>query len=232
MRTFFSFLSEGDRRWQRVVGLMCLAAGFMLLCQPFARAADDSWWQNPDSSVRSEVSDLAMFGKRLSASQPMQSFAVADLKPGAGPVVPARLRIPAIQVDASIENLGLRNGNMDVPSNIWNAGWLHSSPRPGDAGNAVIDGHKDSVSGVAVFWDLGKLKVGDRIYVSDQYGYELTFEVFDFQSYDKNSAPLGRIFGSTSEKQLNLITCDGTFVPEQYTYDKRLVVYTRLVNTN
>ncbi len=223
------FFSRSAGSWRRIIGLIAIVSGIFFIWQPFANAAGIDFWRNSDSSVRNEVSDMAMFGKKLSTSRPMQAYSAAELKPGSGPVVPSRLRIPSLQIDTSVETLGLHNGNMDVPNNIWNAGWLTSTPRPGDVGNAVLDGHKDSVEGVAVFWSLGNLAVGDRVYVSDRYGYELTFEVVEKQSYDLNKAPLSRIFGAASDKNLNLITCDGTFVPEQYTYDHRLVIYTRLV---
>jgi LPXTG-site transpeptidase (sortase) family protein len=187
---------------------------------------DDGGWT---STVRPEVSDLEMFGKKLSSQQIAPHLALSQLQPGSGPVVPARLRIPALNIDTNVESVGLHNGNMDVPNNIWNAAWLNSSVRPGDAGTAVIDGHKDSVKGAAIFWSLGQLKAGDRIYVSDQYGWELTFEVSEVAAYDLASAPVDRIFNSGDGAFLNLITCDGNFVRDQHSYDKRLVVYTRLV---
>ncbi|NWJ98555.1 MAG: carboxypeptidase regulatory-like domain-containing protein, partial [Chloroflexi bacterium] len=194
----------------------------------------ERWKPSTASTVQEGVSDLEMFGKPLSSDQTTWAnhASLPALQPGAGPVMPVRLRIPALGVDTEIEGVGLRNGAMDVPSNIWNASWLNTSPRPGDVGNAVLAGHKNSVHGSAIFMELGKLQPGDKIYVSDMYGYELTFEVFDVQSYLLQDAPLGRIFGPSSEKQLNLISCDGNFIREQLTYNKRIVVYTRLSTNN
>ncbi len=229
MRNILSFIQNRQGRWQRLVGLTAVALGLVLLCQPLSQASDQRIWYNSGSSIRPGVSDVDMFGKRLSSDRVSRTQADADLKPGSGPVVPDRLRIPALQIDTTVEQVGLHNGNMDVPNNIWNAGWLKSSPRPGDVGNAVIDGHKDSINSGAIFLDLGKLKVGDRIYVSDQGGYELTFEVTEMQSFALSEAPLDRIFGASSDKHLNLITCDGTFLTDRLTYDKRLVVFTKLV---
>src|SRR5205085_1186906 len=68
-----------------------------------------------------------------------------------GPGVPVRLRIPALGLRTSIEPVGLRAGAMDVPTNVWDVGWFQLGPRPGDVGNAVIDGHLDSTTGPAVF---------------------------------------------------------------------------------
>jgi LPXTG-site transpeptidase (sortase) family protein len=187
-----------------------------------------------DSTVQEGVSDLEMFGKTISSDLPTWTnyASLPELRPGTGSVVPVRLRIPALGVDTEVEGVGLRNGAMDVPGNIWNAGWLNTSPRPGEVGNAVLDGHKDSVRGRAIFMELGKLKPGDKVYVSDEYGYELTFEVFEVQSYFLQDAPLARLFGPSAEKQLSLISCDGNFMREQLTYNKRVVVYTRLITND
>lgn len=229
MRRIFSFNFQ-NRTSSRLVsaGLLLIALGLAITLQPLVGAADD-----PSAfSVRPEVSDLLMFGKKISTDRPLRAMASQpELKPGFGPIMPTRLRVPAAGIDADVDEIGVRNGNTDVPDNIWNVGWLTTSPRPGDVGNSVLDGHKDSVRGTAVFWNLHQLKPGDLIYVSDASGAELAFEVTQIQSYDLVSAPYSSIFGPTSERQLNLITCDGTFIPEQHSYDKRLVVYTHLVSS-
>ncbi|HEX2916672.1 MAG TPA: class F sortase [Chloroflexia bacterium] len=222
---------------QILAGLLMITAALMLGWQSLAQAYGDTG--NPDtdrfsSSVQFGVSDLDLFGKRLSMTPhlPLQSLSVNQLKPGSGPVVPVRLRIPALNIDTSVEQVGMRNNVMDVPSNVWDAGWLNSNPRPGDTGNAVLDGHKDTVKGGAIFWSLPNLKPGDKVYVSDINGYELAFEVTEVASYPLDQAPLERIFGASSEKHLNLISCDGTFVHSEHTYDRRVVVYTRLLEHN
>lgn len=187
-------------------------------------------------TVRPDVSDMDMFGKQLSTQQVnpglpnlwSRGFSAGDN----AAATTNRLRIPAIGVDAYIETVGIRNGRIDVPDNIWDAAWFNGSAKPGEIGNAVIDGHKDWVRGTAVFWDLGKLKAGDKIYVSNENGNELTFQITDVQSYANDNLPLDQIFGPTENADLNLITCDGTFVRQQHTYNQRLVVFSQLVASN
>ncbi len=230
MRKKFGFTFRNKARvWQLIGGLALVIMGLGLSLQPLVQASDEPGELLNASSVRPEVSDMAMFGKKLSVNRMLPSLSMASLQPTTDPIMPTRLRIPALAIDTNVEQVGLHNGNMDVPNNIWNAGWLTISPKPGEVGNAVLDGHKDSVRGTAVFWSLGSLKAGDKIYVSDFKGDELTFEVTEVQSYTQATAPLDRIFGPSDEKHLNLITCDGTFIRDQHTYDKRLVVYTKLV---
>ncbi len=220
------------RAWQILTGLALVGLGVAIGLQSLAQAADEPGELGQITgrgNVIFGVSDWQLFGKSISTTRFTSKLALADLKEAAGPVSPSRLRIPALAIDALIEDVDLRNGAMDVPSNIWNAGWLKSGPLPGQVGNAVIDGHKDSVKGVAIFWDLPKLKSGDRLYVSDSDGNELTFEVTEVASYANSDFPVEKVFGAVNEKHLNLISCDGTFIYSQHNYDKRVVVYTKLV---
>jgi LPXTG-site transpeptidase (sortase) family protein len=217
------------RNWQLYSGLALLSLALSLSLQSFAQAADKTD-QTPTFSVRSEVSDQEMFGKSLSTTRLLQNKTSAtEIRAGTDPIRPSRLRIPAIGIVTGVETLGLRDGAMDVPTNIWNVGWLKDSAQPGAIGNAVIAGHKDSVKGMAIFWNLGLLTVGDKVFISDETGAELTFEVVEVKSYLNSQAPLLRIFGPSDQRQLNLLTCDGNFVREQRTYDRRLVVFTRLI---
>jgi hypothetical protein len=141
---------------------------------------------------------------------------------------PVRLKIPKIRVDAAIEYVGLAaDGAMDVPKNYSNTAWYEPGPRPGDQGNAAIDGHVDSTTGKAVFWDLAKLQPGDEIFVVGDDGVERRFVVTDVQSYKRADAPLDRIFGPTTDRHLNLITCDSTstFDRSKREYAANVVVY-------
>jgi hypothetical protein len=144
---------------------------------------------------------------------------------------PVRLKIPKIKVDAAIEYVGLAaDGAMDVPKNYNNTAWYEPGPRPGDQGNAVIDGHVDSKTNKAVFWDLPKLQPGDEIFVVGDDGVERRFVVVDVESYKRADAPLDRIFGPTTDRHLNLITCDSTstFDRTKGEYAANVVVYAEL----
>jgi sortase (surface protein transpeptidase) len=96
------------------------------------------------------------------------------------------------------------------------------------AGNSVIAGHFDSKTGPAIFWRLRELRPGDEIFVSSDDGIERRFVVQATENYRFDNAPLERIFGTTSDAGLNLITCGGTFDRRSSNYDQRLVVYTTL----
>lgn len=142
---------------------------------------------------------------------------------------PRRLRIPSLGIDTSVEAVGLsHDGALGVPSTPFVVAWYDLGPRPGDPGNAVIEGHLDHPGGPGVFWYLDELKAGDKVLVQSANGAWKTFVVVNSVEYPWNHAPLDLIFGPNSSANLNLITCEGTFDRGAHNYDHRRVVYTRL----
>jgi len=53
--------------------------------------------------------------------------------------------------------------------------------------------------------------------------------VTELHTYHLADAPLARIFGPTSARHLNLITCSGTWQAQEHQFNERLAVYTRLL---
>ncbi len=144
---------------------------------------------------------------------------------------PARLLIPALGIDAPIEAVGQdENGLMAAPGSVNAVGWYSIGAQPGESGNAVMAGHLDDFKGrPAVFWELDKLQPGDEVVVRFGDEDEVRFEVIAVEEYDADAAPLVRIFGVDFERDLNLITCAGVWDAENNLYERRVVVYTRLV---
>ncbi len=146
------------------------------------------------------------------------------------PALPLRLLIPHIGVDAAVQHVGIgKTGNMAVPNNFTDVGWYRYGPIPGEAGSAVIDGHVDNGFGLpGVFKHLSQVVVGDDIYVETQDGGRLHFTVTDIEAYPHDAAPTGLIFSRNGPARLVLITCEGTWVPGEKTYDHRLVIFAML----
>src|SRR3989338_6782430 len=144
---------------------------------------------------------------------------------------PVRLTIPAFTLDANIQHVGVNaKGNMGVPDNFTDVAWYKGGPAPGLRGSAVIDGHVDNGLGLAgVFKHLSELKVGDDVYVERRDGDRVHFKVVSIESYNYKEVPLERVFNRKDGTYLNLITCEGNWVKGEKTYDKRLIVYTKLV---
>ncbi|MDZ5712809.1 class F sortase [Jeotgalibacillus haloalkalitolerans] len=144
---------------------------------------------------------------------------------------PARIQIPSLDIDTGVIPVGLlENGEMEVPEETDVTGWYNRGVQPGQTGNSVIAGHVDSKEGPAIFFYLKDIEPGAEIIVTDENGVELTFEVKTKESYPTDESPIEKIFGPSDKRNLNIITCTGTFDREQHLYPDRLVVYTELVS--
>jgi LPXTG-site transpeptidase (sortase) family protein len=140
--------------------------------------------------------------------------------------LPVTIAIPRIRVQTTIEQLGLMpDRKLDTPKNRLNAGWYALGPRPGETGNAVIDGHLTVPRADGVFRHLDLLQAGDTIYVKDDTGQSHAFRVREMRVYNVAAAPMNRIFGSADGVHLNLITCAGVWSKKLNHYDKRLIIY-------
>lgn len=145
--------------------------------------------------------------------------------------ISARLRIPAIAVDAVVQLVGLTpQGAIGIPTNYTDVAWFTDSPRPGNAGNAIMVGHRDTrFFAPGVFRHLSKVKIGDDVYVDGLDGKTLHFRVVAQKTYAEDTDRLAEIVGETNRTRLNLITCEGIWNQLVRRYDKRLVVFTELV---
>ncbi|AFS69401.1 Peptidase C60 sortase A and B [Exiguobacterium antarcticum B7] len=138
--------------------------------------------------------------------------------------VPARLSIPTIDVEANVEVVGKdTKGRMDVPKQTDQVGWYQYGAKANQTGNVILAGHLDDTDGPAVFYDLTKVKRGQKIELISKTGEQVSYVVTNVKSYPVDQAPVGSIFGATLAQRLTLITCIGTFTQSKG-YDERLVV--------
>lgn len=146
------------------------------------------------------------------------------------PALPVELTIPVLGVRAPMVHLGLeQDRSLQVPSSVTVAGWYTGSPRPGAVGSSVIAGHVDSLSGPGVFYRLGRLRPGDRVYVSRADGTMAVFGVTKVLTYPKDAFPTADVYGPAPDPELRLITCGGTFDPATGHYLSNVVAYAALV---
>lgn len=218
------------------VGLACLfiAAGCSQTSQakPNQNKAADQQKQASANKDETSSLDWDSFSKKASEEKGEQA-AAKDAKASMTGVVPAGIKIPAINVEANVKKKGKnKNGNMKVPQNYKNVGWYTAGAKPGEQGSAILAGHVDSQNGPAVFFNLKDLKKGDIIYINSQDGKQQTFKVYKKKAYSRNDAPINKIFGYTAAKTVKLLTCTGDFNYKADTHQKRLAVSAHLVDEN
>jgi sortase (surface protein transpeptidase) len=146
---------------------------------------------------------------------------------------PVNLSIPNARVNAHVIPVGVtKTGNLDVPPNFVEVGWYKYGTKPGQVGNAVLDGHVDNGGSIdGVFKHLRDLNPGDDIFVNGADGAQLHFKVVHSDIYLTSKFPSDVVFNENDGKPiLKIITCHGTYVPSTKTYDHRLVVTAELVS--
>lgn len=139
---------------------------------------------------------------------------------------PSGLRIPKIGVSAVITHLDLQpDGSLPSPDGPEPVAWYTFSAQPGTPGNAVLSGHVDWRTGVfGVFWRLRELVPGDEVYIDNQDGTELVYEVTSTKLYPFHEAPVDDILGPHPGERITMISCEGTFIRAIRDYDHRRVV--------
>jgi Sortase domain len=147
---------------------------------------------------------------------------------------PVSIDIPSIGVRSSLLSLGVNaDKTVQVPSGAGydQAGWYRYSPTPGSLGPAVILGHVSGTRGASVFYELGRLRPGDRVRVTRRDGSVAIFEVARVRRYPKDRFPTQLVYGNTDHPALRLITCGGLFDSTTGHFVDNVVVFASLVGS-
>ena len=146
--------------------------------------------------------------------------------------LPDRLKIASLGIDAHIQRVTISKHNtIGVPNNFKDVAWYIYSPKPGQEGSAVIDGHVDNGLALAgVFKHLSDIQVGDPISVTDGDGKKIDFTVIQIDIYPYSSTSTDALSYPKPGSYLRLISCTGSWLSKFRTYDKRIVVTAKLVS--
>lgn len=152
----------------------------------------------------------------------------ANPTPSPAPLsAPVRVRIPRIDVNAKVLPVGLdKNKALGIPADITKVGWYELGVPPGAAqGSAVLVAHRDGrVQGHGVFYDLGRLSVGDKIAVTSANGSVLRYRVVSRELISKKRLPLEELFAIDGPARLTLISCGGYYDRDNGGYQDNVVV--------
>ncbi|MEU6486162.1 class F sortase [Streptomyces sp. NPDC046887] len=162
---------------------------------------------------------------------PPRPSEAADSTPVPPVSAPKRLVIPALKVSTPLERLGLDGGQaMETPRDPDRAGWYERGAAPGARGPAVIAGHVTWNERKAVFFDLARLRTGQRVEVERKDGSTAVFAVTKVAQYGKKEFPSLEVYGNTAGPELRLITCGGDFSEADHYYSDNVVVFGRLLS--
>ncbi len=137
---------------------------------------------------------------------------------------PVQILIADLNVHRAVEAVGVgRSGVIDLPVNLWNAGWYNGGPVPGAPGDSVIEGHAGYPGQPLIFGKLGTLQPGAKVVVVLADGSRQLFLVTSMSTVPVGTAPPG-FAEPYGPPRLTLITCTGYFNQNTYLYSARLAV--------
>ncbi|MEX0748942.1 MAG: class F sortase [Candidatus Saccharimonadales bacterium] len=143
-----------------------------------------------------------------------------------GAADPKYIELPTIKSEGFIQPVGVdQYEQVAVPDNIHLAGWFSESVRPGKPGLSIIDGHVDGRSSDGIFKRLAQLAVGDNYNIELGDGRKVSFKVTAVQTVATHAAA-DVLFSQSPgiKRQLNLITCGGSFDSGAREYEQRVIV--------
>lgn len=142
-------------------------------------------------------------------------------------IVSPRLIIPKINIDTQMVSIWITSKwKLDSPKDISDI-WLYKLwVIPGEIWNAIIVGHYGFINWKwAIFNNLNKLIIWDKIYYLNKNGLTITFVVTKTKIY-KNNELSSEIYNSNDNKShLNIITCQWIWDKINKTYSDRLVIF-------
>ncbi len=166
------------------------------------------------------LSSNGLSSNGLSSNGLSSQLTSARLTPASGRVagktnqgsIPTRLLIPSIHLDAMVVEGTSRSALLAGP------GHMEDTAFPGDAGNSIIAGHRDTF-----FRRLGELNLGDQIVVQ-RHGQQFRYNVVAKTIVDADDS---EVLSNSAPGLLTLITC----YPIHYIgpAPRRLVIEAKLV---
>lgn len=146
---------------------------------------------------------------------------------------PRALYIAKLNIAARIMPMGVTADNsVEAPLNIYDSGWYTGSSKPGKSGAMFIDGHASGQTRQGLFGYLDTLKAGDEVIVEKGDGARLTYVVRAAETVPKDAVNMAKALSpiTPGANGLNLMTCTGSWVADEETYDERVIVYTEQVS--
>ena len=141
---------------------------------------------------------------------------------------PRLLMIPKLSITARAIELGVDEyGNLQTPYSVWDTGWYRDSAKPGSKyGATLIDGHVSGMWGIGVFSQLETLNQGDEIIIERGDRTHVKYKVVSKEIFKKDKVDMKKAIKSAdlTKHGLNLITCNGKYIPEEKTFSHRLLV--------
>ena len=138
---------------------------------------------------------------------------------------PRSIRIGDLELDNHVRPVGVEeDGQLEVPDET-EVGWFQYGSAPGLPGSTVLAAHVSWNRKIGPFHQLGNLEPGAEVDVVADDGSTRVYKVTERAVYDKDELPRDRIWRTTGDETLVLITCGGSYNPNIRRYRQNIVIY-------
>jgi hypothetical protein len=139
---------------------------------------------------------------------------------------PVGLQMQSIDVARfPVRAVGLEpDGQMEIPDET-EIGWYQYGATAGQPGATVLAAHVSWNRTTGPFAQLGRVEPGEQIEVALDDGSVRRYEVTERAVYGKLELPRERLWRTTGDETLVLITCGGDYNPDIRRYRENIVVY-------
>ena len=216
---------SATRNLPRLIGL---TAGVIILIGLISSIGQ---WQN-NNRINSQVKN-AIAAANNGVSNGMPSTTPTSTNTFNNYQVPAShpryIIISKLNVKAIVLPLGVTsNDQIQVPPNIYEAGWYNQSSIPGQSGAMLIYGHVSSWTADGIFYSLKTLVMGDVIQIERGDGRMYSYKVVRKQIYNYQHINMAQVLSPVDPGKpgLNLMTCTGSVIKGTNEFNERLVVFT------
>lgn len=207
-----------------IILLVGLVAGYVVFEQL-------SLLDSSQDAPQKQVTGVA-FRDMQTASQDRSKESLDSYKVGSE--FPRILTIESLGVTARVLPMKLTAQNsIEAPFDINDAGWYEKSAKPNEDGVAFIDGHASGATRMGVFAYLDTMKAGNTIAIELGSGQTIRYEVRTVEITPLKEVDMARVLtaNNAEEKELRLMACTGAWLPNEKTYDHRVVVYAKQVSS-
>ena len=125
------------------------------------------------------------------------------------PGAPARIRIPALHVDAPVLPVHAPHSTLVPPSDPMKLGWWADGAKPGSRRGAILVAGHTVHNGDGALDPLGTLRAGAPVVVRTASGESLRYRARSVRTYSKGSIAqqAKRLFDQGGPERLVLVTC-------------------------
>lgn len=158
-----------------------------------------------------------------------QTFTFRTREPEKTYAVPTRIYFPDRKIMMEVEPVGIveegkKKGQMATIDSATVAAWFEPGPKPGERGNAIINGHVRFGGVKGYFSILPELELRERVIIQHEDGTFTVFRVRSIDFYQYDAVPQSVMELESDSPMLTLITCHGEFQHDVGTSEERCVV--------